>query len=369
VYHNPDDYRPHVAPQQTLNTHFRAHGYFVAGAGKIYHGGAGRRAEWDDYGSQPNPPEGDALQRRNIGGLRWAQLLGNDDVLRDYYTVDYCLKQLEAAHERPFFLACGIFRPHLPWDVPKKYFDLHPLDQIQLPPYRDDDLTDLPPAALRMARADGDHARIQQAGAWKEAVQAYLASITYADAQLGRLLDGLEKCRYKGNTIIVLWGDHGWHLGEKHHWRKFALWEEATRAPLIWVVPGLTERGRICERPVDFLSIYPTLCELTGLPRPPHVEGVSLRPLLQNPDLPWMQPAVTTHGFQNHAVRSDTWRYIRYANGDEELYHELKDPYEWTNLAGDPQYAKVKTKLAQWLPQKNKQPEARRRTSANRQSK
>ncbi len=360
VYLNRHNYRPHVAPEQTLNSHFRAHGYYVAGAGKIYHGGGGRREEWDDYGQRsPNRQTG-AHVRRTVGGIRWAQLKGDDDVVRDYHTVSYCIEQLERKHDKPLFLACGIFRPHMPWSVPKKYFDMHPLDKIQLPPHREDDLDDLPPIGRKIAGAMRDHRKLLEAEAWHEAIQAYLASITYADGQLGRLLDALENSEFSDNTIVVLWGDHGWHLGEKHHWRKFALWEEATRAPLIWVAPGVTRRGQISRRTVDFMSIYPTLCELTQLPIPAHVEGVSIKPLLEQPDGAWERPAVTTHGFQRHAVRSEKWRYIRYDNGEEELYNEIDDPYEWTNLAPDPQYTDVKAKLAKWLPSVNRPPVARR---------
>ena len=185
-----------------------------------------------------------------------------------------------------------------------------------------------------MARPQGDHAQIVESGKWKDAVQAYLAAIAYADMNIGRLIDALDKSPHRDNTIIVFWGDHGWHLGEKEHWRKFALWEEATRAPFIWVAPGVTKAGGVCERTVDFLSIYPTLCELCGITIPKHVEGVSIKKLLADPKAAWDRPALTTHGQGNHAVRTEKWRYIRYADGGEELYDEGKDPFEWTNLAG-----------------------------------
>jgi arylsulfatase A-like enzyme len=204
-----------------------------------------------------------------------------------------------------------------------------------------------------MAKASGDHQAVLESGRWKEAVQAYLATITYLDGQIGRLLDAYEKSPHRQNTIICLWGDHGWHLGEKQHWRKFALWEEATRAPLMWVVPGMTPQGGICTQPVDFMSIYPTLCELTGIPKPAWAEGHDIRPLLKNPAADWPHVAITTYGQSNHAIRSDRWRYIRYADGGEELYDHQNDEYEWTNLAAKPEHAALKADLAKHLPTSN----------------
>ncbi|MBL9132811.1 MAG: sulfatase-like hydrolase/transferase, partial [Verrucomicrobiaceae bacterium] len=195
----------------------------------------------------------------------------------------------------------------------------------------------------------------------------------YTDMNIGRLLDAYDKSPHKDNTIIVFWCDHGWHLGEKHHWRKFALWEEATRAPLLWVVPGLTKPGGICERTVDFMSIYPTLMDVCGIPKPAHLEGVSIKPLLADPAAAWTTPALTTHGFNNHGIRNEGWRYIRYANGEEELYNEAIDPNEWTNLAKDPQYNDTKTELAKSLPASNQKAardeEARQKKKAEKKKK
>lgn len=354
VYHNSNDYRPHIPSDQTLNVHFRSHGYVVKGAGKIYHGRFERFQDWDDYFKKPGVKSEGAFSRSNYNGVTWSILKGDDNVVADYHTVSYCMEQLETlSADKPFFLACGIFRPHMPWSVPKKYFDMHPLDQIELPPYREDDLEDIPPLGVRTAKPGGDHKSIRDGNAWKEAIQAYLASITFADAQLGRLLDAFEQSRHKHNTIIVLWGDHGWHLGEKHHWRKFALWEEATRAPLIWVAPGVTREHGICHLPVDFMTIYPTLCELTGVRAPDHLDGFSIVPLLRDPGTDWDRPAITTHGRNRHAVRTQRWRYIRYEDGSEELYDHTVDPYEWKNLATDSQLAAVKEKLAASFPTVN----------------
>lgn len=354
VYHNSNDYRPHIPSEQTLNVWFRDHGYLVKGAGKIYHGRFERFQDWDDYRKRPKVKSAGAYSSSNYNGINWSVLKGGDDAVADYFTVNYCIDALQKPVEsQPLFLACGIFRPHMPWSVPKKYYDLHPLDQIELPPYREDDLEDLPELGVQTARPQGDHRAIRKGNAWKQAIQAYLASISYADAQLGRLLDSLEQSGRRDQTVIVLWGDHGWHLGEKHHWRKFALWEEATRAPLIWVAPKVTPQNRICERTVDFMSIFPTLCELTGVPLPDHLDGRSIVPLLKDPGTAWDQPAVTTHGRNRHAVRSERYRYIRYEDGTEELYDHDADPYEWKNLAHRPEMESVKQTLQAALPKVN----------------
>jgi arylsulfatase A-like enzyme len=184
-------------------------------------------------------------------------------------------------------------------------------------------------------------------------VQGYLASIAFADAQVGRLLNALDESDYANNTIVVLWGDHGWHLGEKLHWRKFSLWEEADRAPLMIIAPGVTKPGQKCERTVSFMDVYPTLADLCGLPIGKYLEGVSLRPLLEDTSATWDLSTITTHGINNHAVRSERWRYIRYADGTEELYDHDVDPLEWKNLAKDQKYNDVKKQLTKWLPKKN----------------
>lgn len=167
-------------------------------------------------------------------------------------------------------------------------------------------------------------------------------------------MDALEKSGYRDNTIVVLMGDHGWQLGEKFHWGKTTLWEEVARAPLIWKVPGMTKPGAVCERTVDFMTIYPTLTELCGVPTPKHVEGTSIRALLQNPKAAWDRPGITTYGQGQHAVRTEKWRYIHYKDGSEELYDDENDPYEWTNLAEKPEFAAKKKELTAFLPKENK---------------
>ena len=353
VYDNSTDWRQFISQDQPLTTHFRANGYRVIGAGKIYHDAYPRPGEWDEYmppaGGDPKPHGKDT----GVGGIKFAPLDCRDEDMNDYRIVSWTIKQLQKHHDRPFFLACGVRKPHMPWNVPRKYYDLYPLETVRLPPVLDTDLDDVPPVGVQMARPQGDHAAIVKSGRWKDAVQGYLAAISFTDVNIGRLIDALDQSPYKDNTIIVLWGDHGWHLGEKLHWRKFTLWEEATRAPLIWVVPGLTKAGSVCERTVDFMSIYPTLCDLCGLVTPKHVEGVSFRTLLARPDAPWDRPARTTYLYNNHTVRTEKWRYIRYHDGGEELYDEVKDPLEWTNLAQKPEFAEIKKELAKHLPMVN----------------
>lgn len=360
VYTNGNDWRPTISEDLPLTTAFRKAGYYVAGAGKIYHEAFARKSEWDDFlighGKDPEP-----TGNTGVGGIKFAPLDCRDEDLREWKLVDYGIEQLKKKHDKPLFLSIGLFKPHMPWNVPRKYYDLHPLDKIVLPEAPPEDLDDIPPAGIKMAKPDGDHNDILESGRWKEAVQAYLAAISFTDVQIGRLLDALDQSAIRDNTIIVLWGDHGWHLGEKQHWRKFSLWEEATRAPLIWVVPGVTKPGTASHRTVDFMSVYPTLTDLAGIPTPQHVEGKSLRPLLIDPQAEWSQPAITTFGFNNHAVRTEGWRYIRYANGDEELYDEIADPKEWKNLAARPEYASRKAELAKFLPTTNASEVANRR--------
>ncbi len=206
-----------------------------------------------------------------------------------------------------------------------------------------------------MARPEGDHRAVVAGNQWRHAVGGYLATNKFLDAQIGRLIDAIDRSGRADRLVIVLWSDHGWHLGEKQHWRKFALWERATRAPLAYIAPGITQPGTRSDAAVDFMCIYPTLVDLAGLPAPAHLEGPSVRPLLIDPQAAWDGIALTTHGRGNHAVRDEHWRYIRYEDGSEELYDHRSDPHEWTNLAGDPQYADAKQRLAAALPVKEAQ--------------
>ncbi len=355
IYDNNNPYARAVEAGDSLVMQFKNAGYETLGMGKLWHGGLGFAEQWTQTGGKERA-ERARVENKSIGAIKFGIMEGGDEGVPDTAIADYGIAELAKTHERPFFLTLGFHKPHMPWNVPRKYFDLHPLDQIELPPVQTGDLDDLPPAGVKMAKAMGDHARVVESGRWKEAVQAYLAAISYLDGQVGRVLNALEKSPHKANTIVCLWGDHGWHLGEKEHWRKFALWEESTRAPLLWVVPGLTKPGGRCARTVDFMCIYPTLCDLAGVKTPSHIEGASVRPLLADPAAAWNKPALTTFGQNNHAVRSERWRYIRYADGGEELYDHDVDPYEWTNLAAKPEHSAVKSGLAKFFPAVNAAP-------------
>lgn len=358
VYLNNQPWRPALKDAVTLPQHFMAAGYDVRGGGKIFHNSYNDPASWHEWFQEqgnPSPRKVPANGIPRAGHFDWGSVDAADAEMTDFKTVSWAAEYLSKPHDKPFFLAVGMIRPHLPWYVPKPYFDLFPSSDVTLPMVKEDDLADLPPAGVRMARPQSDHAAVIAHHQWKPAVRGYLASIAFADAQIGRLIEAFDKSPHAKNTIIVLWGDHGWNLGEKQHWRKFALWEDTTRVPLIIIAPGHTRPGTRSGRTVSLLDLYPTLVELCDLPAKAELEGQSLVPLLDDPNAPWSHPAITTQGRNNHAARNERWRYIRYEDGSEELYDHDADPHEWTNLAGssNPEAVAAKATLARALPQRN----------------
>jgi len=372
VYHNPQPWRPALQDAVTLPQHFMAHGYHVAGSGKIFHGAFPDPPSWHEYWpsktktrpADPLPPNRPLNGIPNTAHFDWGPVEAKDEAMADWQVADWVREKLAQTYKEPFFLACGIFRPHLPWYVPPKYFQMFPPDAVTLPKVKKNDLDDVPEIGRKMARPQGDHAKVIRTNNWHKAVSGYLASIAFADACVGRVLDALDASPHADNTVVVLWGDHGWHLGEKLHWRKFALWEEAAHCPLMMAGPGVT-RGGECTRPVGLIDIYPTLVDLCGLGPNDRLEGNSLVPLLKDPKADWEPPALTTHGRNNHSLRSERWRYIRYSDGSEELYDHASDEMEWTNLAGDPRFDRIKKDLARYLPTVNA-PDAPRRGRAGR---
>ena len=345
----------------TIPQHFMNNGYCAVGGGKIYHGAFPDPPSWQDYfpSQKKNKPDDQMPPNRPVNGIPntahfdWGPLDVEDNQMGDYKVADWAISELQKNHDKPFFLGCGFFRPHLPWYVPRKYFDMYPADKVTLPSVNENDLDDVPEIGKKMAKPQKDHRKVLKHNQWRKAVQGYLASISFVDTCIGRVIDALDKSTYSDNTIVVLWSDHGWHLGEKLHWRKFALWEEATHNVLMIVAPGVTKANQKCIRPVTMVDIYPTLIDVCGLTPKPELEGQSLVPLLKDPTAKWQRPALTTHGRNNHSIRDERWRYIRYSDGTEELYDHEKDPLEWTNLATNPQYASVKKRMGEWLPGKN----------------
>jgi len=381
VYSNYQDWREVIKDHKTIGRYFRENGYYSAGAGKIYHYHMVDPSCWDEYWPsqiknmpdeylpqehKPNyDPEKDIYKTINMPEFEhmykmfdWASIDVDDSAMGDYQSVKWVSQQLRKEHNKPFFLACGIYRPHVPWYVPKKYFDMFALDEVRLPKVLDNDLDDVGARAKDIAHRGGDyHKHVLEAGQWKEAVRGYLASIAFADAMLGRLLDALKNSKYAKNTIVVLWSDHGWQLGQKEHWRKFALWENVIRSVLMIKVPkrmiGLpkgSRNGADCQRIVSLQDIYPTLVDLCGLDKRNDIDGNSLVPLLRNPKAKWNHPAVTTYDFSEFSIRTEKFRYTVYIDGSEELYDHIKDPEEWTNLAQDPKYVGIKEQLSSHIP-------------------
>jgi choline-sulfatase len=363
VYHNKQPFRKVLPEAVTLPQHFIAHDYRVVGAGKIFHSSDtfADPQSWQEYfpSKTKTMPEDPMPQNRPLNGIPdtkqfdWGPVDVANDQMGDWKVADWVIKQLSSNYDKPFFLGCGFFRPHLPWYVPPKYFDIYPVEKVTLPIVNENDLDDVPPIGREFANPQKDHKNIVDYKQWRKAVQGYLASISFVDDCVGRVINALDKSTYADNTIIVLWGDHGWHLGEKLHWRKFALWEEATHCPLMIISPQQVKPGLKCHRPVSLIDIYPTLIELCGLEPKKELQGNSLLPLLKDPCAEWSQPALTTYGLNNHSLRSQRWRYIRYSDGTEELYDHDNDPLEWKNLAAAPQYADIKNDLAKWLPKTN----------------
>lgn len=334
---------------------FKQHGYFTASYGKVSHGYY-YGVKCDDtlnHKRDPVPPNaplnGWAESKSGKPTEKdWGATHLPESEMNDTKYADAAINQLKKKHAKPFFIACGIFHPHFPWYVPQKYLDMYPLEAIKLPPINPDDQDDIPEMGRGLINARLNKAIISH-NQVKDAIQGYLASTTYADAQMGRILDALKNSPYKDNTIVVLMSDHGFHLGEKQHWAKGTLWEEATNCLLMFRVPGITKSNQECMRPVTLLDVYPTLVELAGLPKPQHLDGHSLVPLLENSNAPRSVPALTA--YQSHmTVRTDQYRFIRYTDGTTELYDRAKDPHEWLNQTQNPEYAAIKRRLTAFLP-------------------
>ncbi len=373
AYRNGTNWRKALAGRVPVSETLSSVGYETLSAGKVFHGPWGRRHEWitrlpwslarhsmqeqwgvwDDFLPWQDSPRPGEVPGHGIPELDpyfdWGALDIEDDEMGDMRVADWIGRRLEGRRERPFFLAAGIYRPHLPWFAPRRYFDLYPLSSLEVPATPGDDIEDLPPEARRWIGRLGRDSVLREKGRLRAAVQAYLANVSFADACVGRVLDGLRRSPHAENTVVILWSDHGFHLGEKRLWDKRVLWEEATRVPLIVSGAGMP-RGQRSSRVVSLVDLVPTILELAGNHIPAGLDGRSLSPLLEEPDRSWPRPAVSTLGPDNHSVRTERWRYIRYADGGEELYDHTADPNEWTNLASSPQHREIREELAAHLP-------------------
>jgi len=381
-----------------LPEYFKNNGYNTYATGKVFHNGESDYKEktddfWTEYSPkfwrnmEPHIKENGYGYRGTMfypfpkNGGQLVELYGEKNIIENYKDTNrfyslcggplededipekgmydeqiasWAINKLNKKQEKPFFMAVGFIRPHVPYTAPKKYFDLYPIEDIVVPEIPEDEFEDIP--IMGKAIAYGYTPR----GGWgdvsqkkeilPELVQSYLACVTFVDEQIGRIIDALEKSPNGKNTIIVLWSDHGQHLGEKRHFRKQALWEEATKVPLFFKVPNNKSNGQKSSQIVSLLDVYPTLTELCNLPKLSKLEGESMVPLIKAPKTKIKRSILTTWYYKNHAVRSNNWRYIRYRNGGEELYNHKTDPGEHINLAGNPEYHEVIEAHKKWLP-------------------
>ncbi len=368
VYHRS---HPDIQPLQVT---FQKGGYRTFGGGKLFHHPAGfvDLRGWDEFfvRSQDQKENGWGLDSWSVNSpilpqpypnsafnsdrkpannffLEWGKVLNeNEEKMADTIRTEWACDILRKKHDKPFFAAVGLYTPHFPNYCPRKYFDLYDRDKIQPPPYKADDLDDLPPAVRKAKTARGAiHRRLEKIGAVKDAIHGYLACVSYADAMLGRLMKAIVEGPNSDNTIIVLWSDHGYHHGEKMDWGKHTLWQRTSGVPFIWAGPGV-ERGAAVDSTVSLIDMYPTLIAQCGLPAVKGLDGTSLAPVLRNPAaakdrnilLPGMSP-------DEYAIINRHWRYIHYKDETEELYNVRQDPNEWYNLAGNSDYEKIKARL------------------------
>ena len=386
IFELQTDFRKKTLPDViTLPQLFRQHGYFVARVGKIYHYGVpgqigtpglddplswdlainprGRDREEEDKvtnitrGTNARPANA-ARRATNApplgAALAWFASGGADEEFTDAKVADETIRLLDEHKDEPFFIGCGFYRPHVPWIVPKKWFDLYPLEKISVPKMPPDDRADKPADAFWVKPPN--YGRPEEE--CRQAKRAYYASISYMDAQLGRVLDTLDRLKLWDKTIVVLWGDHGWHLGEHGCWQKQSLFEESARVPLLVAVPGAKGTGKASPRIVETLDLYPTIIDYAGLPAPHRLAGASLRPLLDKPSAKWDRPAYTqvrrgntNHFFFGRSVRTERWRYTEWDDGRKgaELYDEKKDPGEHRNLASEPKHSAVVEEMKKLL--------------------
>jgi len=346
---NPDlNQSPVSKKSKLMPQRFADEGYHVTAAGKLFHNGGRQNERYiPNYGGAyghfgPMPPK----KISTFPGhplWDWGAFPERDEQMPDHHIASWAEARLAEKQDRPLWLGVGFYRPHVPQFAPQKWFDLYPLDTLLLPKTVAEDLNDISRYGVditRLKHVAPTHQWVIENGQWKPLVQSYLACVSFVDAQVGRVLDALEKSDYADNTYVVLFSDHGFHLGEKERYAKRSLWEDGARTPMIIAGPGIA-KGVVCNKPAQLMDIYPTLLELTGLKADPLHEGNSLVPLLKNPESEWPHVARTSFGPGNYAIVSERYRFIQYNDGSEELYDHKSDPHEWNNVADQPEYAET----------------------------
>lgn len=340
--------------QETLPEMFKRNGYETFGRGKLYHAKMNDGREETNFDNRPLYGGGFGPfpdEEHQIKGKFWGIQAFDDQEFPDVQNADAAIAYLKQEHQKPFFLALGLWRPHTPFTCPQRFFDMYDINDIKLPKgYDENDLSDIPETAKELldpfGRFNPDNVK-----EWKELILAYYACTSFADWNIGRVIEALDKSKYAENTIVVFWSDNGYHCGEKNHWEKNTLWEQAAKTPMAVRVPNSTENGKKCYRPVNSVDLYPTLTELCGINQQSKTDGTSLKPLFENVETKW-NPAITTFGEGFVSVRGERFRYIRYPDGSEELYDHSNDPHELNNIQANPQFKKIKKKLAKYIPDK-----------------
>ncbi len=348
---------PALTDVPTIQRHFKDNGYYTLVGGKVLHHDFGNRLAGDVDRSLGRNKGARSKEMMNIPAgwskaWDWGEYPENDADMGDFQLAEKAAAALHEKFDKPFFMSVGFFRPHVPLYAPPKWFDLYDVERIALPNNPVSDLDDLPKNFLSINdyAVAPKHVEVLEHRKQRSMTQAYLASISFVDHCVGMVLDALESSPYADNTIVVLWSDHGFHLGEKQHWAKRTLWEESTRVPLLFAGPGI-DSGLATKEPASLIDIYPTLVELCQLSENPHLEGISLAPQLDNPETPREQPAITSSYFGNHSIRTRDWRLIVYEDGAKELYDHRNDQDEFHNLAADRAHQETIERLSQWLPQ------------------
>ncbi len=382
VYNNTQNmiYSDLVKKNATLPEYFSKHGYYSLGNGKIFHK---HGAEFGtDFGhwafdefARARRGHKDHVDRKFLTSskagmirgekspefvdkkskLSWGPLKDSFENTVDYKVADWAVKKLDTNFEKPFFMAVGFIKPHLPWYVPKQFFDMYDVDKIKAPIVKEDDLKDiLKPNGKQAYWPTKEYKWVKKHGLEKEATRAYLANISYVDACFGVLMDALEKSKYADNTIVVVCGDHGWHLGEKSRYLKETTWIETVKTPLLVSLPEMKER-QYSDKNVSLLDLYPTMVSLAGLPKKENLEGHDFSELLKKPEEEWNYPGITISN-RGTSILSGKWHYTKSLKGVEELYNLEKDPMEWTNLIERSKYKSVVKRLKKWVPKKRKTP-------------